>query len=145
MRRPGYETLDANEANGPDYLASIPPLPEAVRAQRWQVVEWIHGITSVYPWDAVIVLEQVRECLAPDGVLVLEQPNALEAARYVYIGDVRHLFGDPSFRNPLHMNRWAYTPDTLTDLVLSVGFGDVRILPARSHVPARDFRIEARL
>jgi hypothetical protein len=139
MRRAGWQTLDADAKHAPDFLATIPPLPDAVKAQRWDEIEWVHGIASLYPWDAGVVLREILGALAPGGKLVLEQPDMRKAA-----GNPRWLFGDPAFREPLHMNKWAYTPETLFDLLKEVGFGRVEIiLPAQYHVPTRDFRMEA--
>jgi len=136
MRRPGWKTVDANERTKPDYLAWIPPLPEAVTSQKWDEVEWIHGITSVYPWEAERLLVEVKSILVPDGKLVLEQPDFSKADRLEWI------FGDPRPHDPLHMNRWAYTPESLTMLLDRAGFSRIEVLPAKHHFPARDFRIE---
>lgn len=137
-RRSGWKTLDADPKRGGDFLARIPPLPEAVKKIQWDEIEWIHGITSLYPWDAEQVLLEVIQVLVPDGKLVLEQPN-YERARF----QVEHVFGDPTLRNPLIMNRWAYTPESLTALLLQTGFSRVDVMTAEHHCPARDFRIEA--
>lgn len=147
MRRPGWKTLDADPKHAPDFLASIPPLPDAVKAQKWDEIEWIHGITSLYPWQAVQVLQEIRAVLAPGGRLVLEQPDARDAAERILAGDgsPQWLFGDPSHREPLIMNRWAYTPDSLRGLLREVGFGCVAQAVAQHHVPMRDFRMEASL
>jgi hypothetical protein len=136
-RREGWKTLDANPAYAPDYLASIPPLPDVVRAELWQEIEWIHGITSLYPWDAATLLEEIRAVLVPGGKLVLEQPDLAKADRTEW------MFGDPSLRNPLHMNRWGYTPYSLAAALEQAGYPSIEILPAQHHLPARDFRIEA--
>src|ERR1043165_8190823 len=129
IRREGWKTLDANPLFAPDYLASIPPLPDELKAEQWDEIEWIHGITSMYPWDAVEIIEEIRGVLAPGGKLVLEQPDLRYASR------VEWLFGDPSFRNPLHMNRWAYTPATLEAALRLAGFTRMKLLPARHHLP----------
>jgi hypothetical protein len=136
----GWVTLDANPANKPDIVATIPPLGVEMLMTKWDQVEWIHGITSLYPWDAHQVLMQIRElCIAPDGLLVLEQPNYHHAKCAI-----PSVFGDPAPREPLHMNKWAYTPESLDAAVRTAGFTRVEILPAQHHNPARDFRLEAR-
>lgn len=138
QRRDGWMTLDANPKVEADFTALIPPLPAAVQAIRWDEIEWIHGITSLYPWDAEILLKELHSVLEPGGKLILEQPHFYSA-----IENVEWLFGDPRFADPLHMNHWAYTPDTLAALLKSAGFSTIDLLSPLHHNPARDFRLEA--
>ena len=138
VRREGWQTLDANSKLEPHFVASIPPVPEAVSAIAWDEIEWIHGITSLYPWDAITALKELLGILRPGGKLVLEQPNFRQA-----VHRIEWLFGDPVFKNPLIMNRWAYTPDGLAEILQSIGYTRIDLLAAIHHVPARDFRIEA--
>ena len=126
------------DAKGGDFTAMIPPLPPGVKAMVWDEVEWIHGVTSFYPWVAERVLREIYEVLGPSGKLALEQPD-LDKAK----SRVEWLFGDPVPRDTLHMNRWAYTPATLTQMLKEVGFSHVELLPAQFHYPDRDFRLEA--
>lgn len=137
MRRPGWKTLDADERASPDFLARIPPLPDGVASQKWDEIEWIHGITSVYPWEAEQLLVEIKNVLIPNGRLVLEQPDFAKADRIEWI------FGDPASRNPLIMNRWAYTPESLTGMLMAAGFQNVVVMPAEHHIRERDFRVEA--
>jgi hypothetical protein len=144
-RREGWKTLDSNGHAGPDFLALIPPLPASVKVIQWVEIEWIHGITSFYPWDAKELLTEIRGVLVPGGKLVLEQPDMQYVAQAL-IHDpqyVRWLFGDPQFKNPSHMNKWAYSPDSLYQLLREVGFERVVQMTAQHHEPARDFRMEA--
>jgi hypothetical protein len=137
----GWTTLDANPANKPDILATIPPLPpnKVFQYAKWDHIEWIHGITSLYPWAAETVLKEICYSLSRRGLLVLEQPNYLMCTT-----NLQWVFGDPEPCDPLHMNKWAYTPRQLKELVTFCGFTRVEILPAQHHNPARDFRLEAR-
>jgi predicted SAM-dependent methyltransferase len=138
-KREGWMTLDADPETRPDFLGSIPPFPASVKAVEWNEIEWIHGITSLYPWDARQALTELYEMLKPGGRLTLEQPDFEKAKNRV-----EWLFGDAeSFQNPLLMNRWSYSPRTLTERLEKVGFTGIRVLPAQYHLPTRDFRIEA--
>jgi hypothetical protein len=138
MRRDGWETLDADPYFGATYLATIPPLPAEVKAKTYDEVEWIHGVGSLFPWEAKAALVDILGLLSPGGKLTLEQPNFNNS-----ILKPEWLFGDPTFGNPLIMNRWCYTPEALRDLLRDVGFSRIDVLPAKFHLPARDFRIEA--
>ncbi|OGO27212.1 MAG: hypothetical protein A2W33_04340 [Chloroflexi bacterium RBG_16_52_11] len=137
----GWHTLDCDPATTPDILATIPPLPPEVLCHSWDEIKWIHGITSLYPWEAEQVLREIQGILFPGGKLVLEQPDLDLVLRH---GKVEWLFGDPSHKNPLIMNKWAYSPDTLSELVRHCGFENIEILPATYHNAVRDFRIKAR-
>lgn len=145
-RREGWVTLDSDPKFGADIVASIPPLPQEVKAKQWDEIELIHGITSFYPWDAEQLLCEIRGVLASGGKLVLEQPDAWWAAKAIIDdgGDfVKWFFGDSSLRNPEHMNKWAYTPEILEDTLHRAGFLDVHVRKAEYHNPRRDFRMEA--
>lgn len=136
--RSGWKTLDANPANEPDYLSRIPPLPEAVTAVSWDEIELIHGITSFYLWEAAELLAQIHPILAPEGKLVLEQPDFNRVA-----GRVEWIFGDPGPKNPLHMNKWAWTPNALMLALKNAGYSKIITGPAKYHNINRDFRAEA--
>jgi hypothetical protein len=138
IEREGWKTLDANPDYRPDFLAKLPPLPHAVKTVAWDAIHWIHGIGSLYPWEAEPLLLELRDVLAPDGCLTLEQPDFSKA-----IQRVDWVYGDPAFKDPLHMVRWGYTPESLASLLRRAGFRHVDVLPAVYHNPARDFRIDA--
>lgn len=137
-KRAGWKTLDCKP--GHDFVATIPPLPAEVKAIVWDEIEWIHGITSLYLWEARDVLPEILGCMAPGGKLILEQPDASKCDPVML---PQWLFGDPELRDPSHTNKWAYVPMGLAELLREVGFGRIEILPAQHHVPARDFRVEA--
>ncbi len=137
VRRPGWKVLDAK---GGDFVARIPPLPSEVKEVKWDVIEWIHGVTSFYPWEALGILKEIYGVLSTGGMLILEQPDFRKA---IESGRVEWLFGDPVPRDPLHMNHWAYTPETLRKVLEEAGFSDIRLFPAQHHFPDRDFRMEA--
>lgn len=141
-RREGWKTLDADSSTKPDFWARIPPLPADLWMEAaWDEIEMVHGITSMYPWQARELLKEIKIVLKPDGRLTLEQPNAEIA---LASGRIEWIFGDPSYENPFIMNRWAYTPGALSNLLSHAGFTRLEVLPAQHHVPERDFRIEAR-
>lgn len=146
IKRAGWVTLDANPEFKPDILASIPPLPEAVTTLKWDTILWSHGVGSLYPWQAEEVLPQLRASLTENGVLVLEQPDARAAARRILDdpADTWWMFGRSHRHDALNMNHWAYTPETLADVLRKAGFTRIEALPAKGGLPERDFRMEAR-
>lgn len=136
MRRDGWKTLDAKPWH--DFVATIPPLPAAVKKVEWDEIEWVYGISSMYLWDAEAVVADLFSVLKPGGKLVLEQPDFLKARERA-----EWVFGDASHHDPLIMNRSGWTPDSLTHLLAENGFARVEVLPAQHHLPGRDFRVEA--
>ena len=138
-RREGWKTLDAK--GSVDYLAIVPPLPEEVRAVKWDEIELIHGINVLYPWEAERLLREIAEVMAPGGVLALEQPDlilTLQQGR-----GLESIYGDPTLEDPSHMCKWGYTPTSLVSLLHRCGFGTCSLRGALHHVRERDFRVEA--
>lgn len=138
-RREGWKTLDSK--GSVDYLATIPPLPDAVKAVKWDEIELIHGINVLYPWETETLLREIREVLKPEGLLILEQP---ELSKVLEAGRVEWLFGDPQPCDPAHMAKWCYGYPDLRARVLNAGFRYAVLRPAKHHWTDRDFRIEAR-
>jgi hypothetical protein len=137
-RRAGFQTLDMKGSH--DFIATVPPLPEAVKAISWDRIELIHGITQFYPWDAEVLVREIFDALRSGGTAIFEQPNLIECLRS---GAVEWLYGDPSLKEPEHMVKWAYTGISLRSLMYKVGFKNVVIGRAQYHVPLRDFRLTA--
>ena len=51
-------------------------------------------------------------------------------------------YGDPSWRDPLMVHRWGYTPQSLTALMAEAGLVNIRQEPARFKLrEPRDMRI----
>lgn len=156
----GWHTLDGSAEHAASFEAILPPLPEVVMAERWDVIEGIHIIEHFYKWDARDLISQCYECLVDGGKLVLECPN-LDYVIRVMAGqiepprhpeDQRHygfwaLYGlqHDEHREPLQTHKYNYTPSTLTDLVVEAGFEREKVSTMRPlwHMPARDLRLEA--
>ena len=145
--RPGWMLLDLNLSSGCDFWAKIPPLPDEVKAVRWDEIEWIHGPASVEAWELPQVLREFCGAMSENGMLVMETPDARHIAR-IFVSspesNLRHVYGDPQHRDSAYMNRWAYTPDSLSAALRDAGFTRIEIKAAQHHLPSRDFRIEAR-
>ena len=154
-RRSGWTTLDADPRSKADIIATVPPLPDQVKAKRWDEIEMIHVIEHFYIWEARQLLCEIRAVLAPGGKLIVEAPNILYAARVLCglekpprgaLGqmDMWPLYGDPRHRNPLFGHRWGYSPDSLRSELVAAGFDAdaIAVKRAKHHVPLRDFRVE---
>lgn len=154
-KRPGWTTLDANPVHRPDIVRTLPPL--ALETSSCEKIELSHGIGHFYLWEAKSLLKEMHLALTPNGTLILEQPNLLYAAQ-VLTGlkepvegaaegqcDMWPLYGDPNHRDPLHGIKWGWTPETLIEALVEAGFerGLISCVPAKYHMPERDFRLEA--
>lgn len=154
---PDWTKIDADPRSFADITHPLPPLPDVVRAQQWDVIMAVHFIEHLYKWDAKILIRQCYEVLAPGGMLILEQPDIAYCAR-VLLGleepppggvpgqfDLWGFYGSPEDHNPLYGHHWGYTPASLTRMVVQAGFAPehVTIQPAQYHQPVRDFRLEA--
>jgi hypothetical protein len=52
------------------------------------------------------------------------------------------LYGDPSWRDPLMVHRWGYTPESLAEIMRQAGLIDVRQEPAQFKLrEPRDMRM----
>lgn len=155
-KREGWVTLDAHPRSNADIVGGVPPLPDAIKDQSCEAIEMIHFLEHLYLWDARELLVACHRALKVGGKLIIECPNIEYAAR-VLCGvespprgapgqfDMWPLYGDPNHKDPLYGHRWGYTPESLERELKSVGFQRLGIcrLPARSHFPVRDFRLEA--
>lgn len=155
LRRDGWVTLDADSGSGAEYIADVPPFPEAIRSQCWQRIEAIHVIEHLFLWRAKELLRASYEILEPGGLLILEAPDILKAAEYLLgirskdpqhasiFYDMYAIYGDQGRCKPEYQHRWGWTPQTLSDACHEVGFERVEAKPAQFHWPWRDFRVEA--
>lgn len=156
--QPEWVCIDASPTSPADYHVSIPPLPDAIKAQQWDTIMGVHVIEHVVKWDVPQLLCECYECLASEGVLILEQPNILYAVK-VLLGQIKPpsdgepgqydywpIYGDPTHKDELMLHRWGYHPESLVTLLIEAGFDPYKIMqkPAEYHRPVRDFRLEAR-
>lgn len=154
-KRYGWTTLEGDPAMRPDYAAIVPPLPDGVKAQQWDVIEMVHFIEHLNINNARILLKECYQILAPGGKLITEQPNIKKAARWlldmdekpnkkdILFYDMYAFYGDQRDRLELYAHRWGYWPESLIQECLDAGFDEAVEKQARFHWPDRDFRIEA--
>lgn len=164
-QRRGWLVLDGDPEVGADFVARVPPLPDEIKDIEWSIVKAVHFIEHLYRDDAVKLLAEIYDILAPGGSLILEQGNLewvckailgqveLPTSRYPWMnGDSRwlhiwNLYPQPHQvkGNNLQRHRYGWTPADLQAAAIEAGFSAMKTGcgAATSHVPERDFRLEA--
>ena len=117
-----------------------------------------HVIEHIPQHRAPEVLYKWFQTLKPNGKVIMELPNLEELCKdfLEQEGQAQHLtamciFGahvdritpETKEKGALSPHLWGYTPTTLKNLVETVGFTNVVILPAQGQHPGRNFRLEA--
>jgi SAM-dependent methyltransferase len=115
----------------------------------------VHVIEHFWRWDVQGVLREWIRVLKPGGRMILECPNLIAACQEIIRnpasakGEGRQcqrsmwvLYGDPSWRDPLMVHRWGYTPESLAEIMRQAGLIDVRQEPAQFKLrEPRDMRM----
>jgi hypothetical protein len=153
----GYVNVDVAPSRGgrhPDVICDIRFLEGFSSASADEVMA-IHVIEHIERWEVVAVLRRWRELLRPGGKLVLETPNLLSACKTILANPVVAarsgregqmsmwpLYGDPSWRDPLMMHKWLYTPHSLGEVMKEAGYSGISQAPAQFKMrEPRDMRI----
>ena len=117
-----------------------------------------HVIEHIPQHRAPKVLEKWLATLKDGGMLVMETPDLaglckdyLEqdgadqhmTAMCIYGAHVDRITPETQEKGALSPHLWGYTPKSLADLCISVGFKDIKILPVEGQHPGKNFRLEA--
>lgn len=137
----------------PDIEADISkPLP--FDDESADEVHSYHVIEHLYRWQVEEILADWVRVLKPGGLMVVECPCLdkilkhfaafIEAKvpvepRLTILG----LYGDPAYRSVEMTHKWAYSISELCAILRGLGL-DPKVMPATTHQPVRDMRIEAR-
>lgn len=146
----GFTNVDfASNASGkkPEVEADLRALP--FPDNHADEAHAIHVIEHFYPWETQDVLKEWKRVLKPKGILVLELP-CLEKI----IGHLNHdivdmrltwwgLYGDPKYKDPHMMHRWAYSVKMMEDALAEAGFENIWHGEPLFHKKERDMRFEA--
>ena len=157
-RREGWVTLDCNPDHVPDVLARIPPMPEAVTSQKWDMVMSSHFVEHIENYEIEGMFREIYGMLAEGGVMVHETPDLIKVCEIILgIRENPHPkyphLPPPNFgvgtlyglREPDMSHKWMWEPELLRAEAIKAGFepDKVLILEAKTHIKERDFRLEA--
>ena len=156
---PGYVNIDkvaSRAGKQPDINADISDLSK-IKSFIADEILAVHVIEHFYYWEVVPLLKSWRRLLKPGGKLILECPNLLYACQMIVenpsmrsqpgeMGQVSMwpLYGDPSWKDPLMCHKWAYTPESLINVLQDAGFKSAQQEPAQYKLrEPRDMRVTA--
>lgn len=153
---PGYINVDiapTRRGHEPDVLCDLHKL--TFDDGSADEILSVHVVEHFWRWDVVDVLKEWARVLRPGGKIILECPNLAQACREFLANPVPGasqgkdgqrtmwvFYGDPTWRDPLMVHRWGYTPESLSAVMEEAGFIYVRQEPARFKLrEPRDMRM----
>lgn len=157
-RLPGYTGVDVEASrSGVDIVAKADAIPLADNSVGEILA--IHLWEHFYLWECPKVLLEWRRILRPGGLLVLELPDLVKAAKNLLdqeagVGtwpkpdqqSMWAIYGDPTTNDPFMTHQWGWSPRSLSEFLKRHGFTGVVQCPTQWH-PAgrehRDMRLEA--
>jgi len=122
------------------------PLPDDYADE----VRAIHVIEHFYPWEAPEILREWVRVLKPGGPIALECPCLDKVLMLAQVPQVPPdftfwaLYGDPRWKEPAMMHKWAYTQLQLRKVMEEAGLVNVENRMPKFHHPIRDMRLVAR-
>ncbi len=154
---PGYINVDVAPSRAgrkPDVLSDIRSL-EVFENDSADEILAIHVIEHIDRWEVVQVLRRWNQVLKQGGKLILETPNLISACKALLADPVSAarpgqsgqmsmwpLYGDPSWRDPLMMHKWLYTPQSLAEVMSEAGYTGIMKAPAKFKMrEPRDMRL----
>jgi SAM-dependent methyltransferase len=154
---PGYVNVDVAPSRAgrkPDVLCDLHRL-EGFADNSADEILAVHVVEHFWRWEVVDVLREWVRVLKPGGRLVLECPNLKSACEQFLANPELHagpgpegqrsmwvLYGDPSWKDPLMVHRWGYTPQSLARVMAEAGLVDLRQEPAQFKLrEPRDMRV----
>lgn len=157
---PGYTNVDVAESRKgrrPDVLCDLHRLEPFADGHADEILA-VHVVEHFWRWEVVDILKEWVRVLKPGGAMILECPNLITACQELLKDpgtaaragrdgqrSMWVLYGDPSWRDPLMCHRWAYTPQSLADVMHQAGLRDLRREPAQfKQREPRDMRIVGR-
>ena len=125
-KKEGYINIDIKDSKGcePDVLADCRNLP--YKKNTIDVIESYHLIEHLTKQEAIEAVQHWYNLLKPGGTLIIECPNILGICKKFVEGNVNRfneIYGLQ--RNPYDFHKFGYTPTSLLNLLVKVGFKKV--------------------
>jgi predicted SAM-dependent methyltransferase len=156
---PGYINVDIASSRGgkrPDIEDDVRILSTIEESYADEILA-VHLIEHIDRWEVLDVLVRWNKILKPGGKLVIETPNLIAACKALLENPLKGarpgkegqltmwpLYGDPSWRDPLMMHKWLYTPQSLAEVIHDAGFEKIKQTPAQFKMrEPRDMRLIA--
>ena len=154
---PGYINVDVAASRAgkrPDVLCDLHALTPFEDNSAEEILS-VHVVEHFWRWEVVGVLKEWIRVLKPGGLMILECPN-LKSACEMFLSDpdlharqgpegqrtMWVFYGDPSWRDPLMVHRWGYTPQSLAAVMEEAGLVRIRQEPAQFKLrEPRDMRV----
>lgn len=154
---PGYTNVDVAPSRAgkkPDVLCDLHALTPFQDNSADEILS-VHVVEHFWRWEIVAVLKEWVRVLKPGGRMIVECPN-LQSACETFLANpgaaagpgqegqrsMWVFYGDPSWRDPLMVHRWGYTPKSLSAVMAEAGLVALRQEPAQFKLrEPRDMRI----
>lgn len=133
----------------PDILCDVSsvPLPDGCADE----VLSVHILEHFYAWEVPAVLTEWARLLKPNGVLIIEMPDVIKAAKNLIAGSSEQMamwpmYGDDTLKDPLMCHKWGWTANTIRPHLERAGFKWIVERDPQWHGKKlnRDFRVECR-
>ena len=146
-RLDGYVNIDGFEPSA-DVIADIRKLPYDDNSVDEIVA--IHVFEHFEVWEAEGIAREWHRVLRPGGVLVMEMPSFDKVVKLLkentpkgLVYGLLGLYGDWKLERPEMTHKWCWQHMSLAKLLEKIGFASITIKEPKTHVKARDFRVEA--
>jgi SAM-dependent methyltransferase len=153
----GYINIDVVESRAgkkPDFICDLHNLSK-FKSNSVDEILAVHVVEHFWKWEVVDILKEWTRVLKPGGKMILECPNLISAAEeFLKNSDIAAIggpegqrsmwvfYGDPSWKDPLMIHRWGYTPRSLATLMSTAGLTELKQEPAQFKLrEPRDMRI----